>query len=544
MFRICCLLFFLGFVSVAEVNAVTKLVVTPEHRIMLLNETLTFTVTANFSAPENALKLNTLENHFDVQSVEFEQYSHLINLQQSTSSTWTIDAKPKRLGELVLPPLTVNNASSTETIIRVLSQNTETGGSRPDVFIESTLSPKQGFVKQPRLYSVSIYSATNITRPELDISFPDTLVVKSLPTTSDENLFKAGRRYGVTTHHYLLLPQIDGDFVLPAPTLTGTLRERNKGSFGQLYTREDMLYIKSAPSQISVLSTPESFDSQWLPAQSLNVSMRWQTDPENIVQGQPAMLELFVQAEGLEDTALPDLALPLPKTLRAYPDKPISETKIEDGTLLSSKSVVIALVPEQAGEVTIPALEIPWFNTRTQQVETAALPSQTLLVASNDTFTTNQQYITSTSIEKWFWPGTCAVLLAYSIFATLKPRKLESTIHSAADVILPKPVSHKDPLPNLLSCIDSATSASLVGLLSDYFNEIYGKKKTLHEYAVDTGSQRIQGAVDSLYQYQYGGIGDLYDVREDLKLALKQLDSEKKSNPTLHFFQKRNTFKE
>ena len=71
-----------------------------------------------------------------------------------------------------------------------------------------------------------------------------------------------------------------------------------------------------------------------------------------------------------------------------------------------------------------------------------------------------------------------------------------------------------------------------------------GKRRTLHEYAVDTGSQHIQGAVDSLYQYQYGGIGELSTVREDLKLSLKQLDSEKTSNPTLHFFQKRNTFKE
>ena len=316
MFRFCCLLVYFVFVNVMEVNAATKLVVTPEHRVMLLNETLTFTVTANFSATENALELNTLGNYFDVQSIEFEQYSHLINLQQSTSSTWTINAKPKRLGDLILPPLTVNNASSTETIIRVLAQSAENDGVKPDVFLESTLSPTQGFVKQPRLYSVSVYSATNITRPELDISFPDTLVAKPLPVTSDENFFKAGRRYAVTTHHYLLLPQIDGEFVLPAPTLTGTLRERNKGSFGQLYTREDMLYIKGVPSQISVVSAPESFDSHWLPAQKLNVSMRWQTDPKSIVQGQPAMLELFVQAEGLEDTALPELALPLPKTLR------------------------------------------------------------------------------------------------------------------------------------------------------------------------------------------------------------------------------------
>ena len=138
---------------------------------------------------------------------------------------------------------------------------------------------------------------------------------------------------------------------------------------------------------------------------------------------------------------------------------------------------MIALVPEQAGEVIIPALEIPWFNTRTQDVEIAVFPSQTLSVASNDTFTTHQQFTNSTSIEKWFWPGTCAVLLAYSIFATLKPRKLESTMHSAADVILPKPIAHKDPLPNLLSSIDSAPSASLVGLLSEYFNALYGKKK-------------------------------------------------------------------
>ncbi|MFO6381238.1 protein BatD, partial [Pseudomonas aeruginosa] len=53
-----------------------------------------------------------------------------------------------------------------------------------------------------------------------------------------------------------------------------------------------------------------------------------------------------------------------------------------DQGLIGSREEREALVPEQAGRIELPALEVVWWNTREDRLERTSLPPRTLEVAA------------------------------------------------------------------------------------------------------------------------------------------------------------------
>ena len=72
--------------------------------------------------------------------------------------------------------------------------------------------------------------------------------------------------------------------------------------------------------------------------------------------------------------------MPMPPSIKAYPDQPVLENRSGDDGMIGSRQEKIALIPSEAGTLTLPAIEIPWWNTDTQQMEIARIPSKTLVV--------------------------------------------------------------------------------------------------------------------------------------------------------------------
>ncbi|MEC8823424.1 MAG: protein BatD, partial [Pseudomonadota bacterium] len=80
--------------------------------------------------------------------------------------------------------------------------------------------------------------------------------------------------------------------------------------------------------------------------------------------------------QGLPAEALPPIAQELPDAIRSYPEQPLRNTETTPEGLRATLQQVTALVPVQAGETTLPAVRIPWWNTETDQLEEAVLPER------------------------------------------------------------------------------------------------------------------------------------------------------------------------
>jgi hypothetical protein len=56
------------------------------------------------------------------------------------------------------------------------------------------------------------------------------------------------------------------------------------------------------------------------------------------------------------------------------------ENRFDDNGMVGIRQEKIALIPSAPGQFTIPAIEIPWWNTQTDQMEVAQLPARTIEV--------------------------------------------------------------------------------------------------------------------------------------------------------------------
>ena len=103
--------------------------------------------------------------------------------------------------------------------------------------------------------------------------------------------------------------------------------------------------------------------------------------------GEPLTRTLTLLANGSMVSQLPELNTAKPAVrgaegtdaqLKSYPDQPVlQEQKKADG-IIALREEKIALIPSKAGSYILPAIEVPWFNTKTQKVEIAKIPETSL----------------------------------------------------------------------------------------------------------------------------------------------------------------------
>jgi hypothetical protein len=136
---------------------------------------------------------------------------------------------------------------------------------------------------------------------------------------------------------------------------------------------------------LQVRPIPESYQGkQWLPAEQLSLQENWSRPPTQAHLGEPITRILHLRASAATVGMLPDLAQSLPRELEAviqqYPDQPvINEEKHEQG-LISTRQEKLALIPGSGGQFRLPAVEIPWWNTREDKAEVARIPERILQV--------------------------------------------------------------------------------------------------------------------------------------------------------------------
>ena len=94
-------------------------------------------------------------------------------------------------------------------------------------------------------------------------------------------------------------------------------------------------------------------------------------------------MELSVPAAalGMEAGQLPVIKQPEATGLKVYPSpEKRSTVQTPVGDIQAVEEVSLVLVPTSGGELTIPEIRIPWFNTKTGKSEEAFLPAKTISI--------------------------------------------------------------------------------------------------------------------------------------------------------------------
>jgi len=335
--------------------------------------------------PDGEPDFSPLEEDFDILSQSSSNNVSLINGKMSRSVRWTLNAMAKHGGNLDVPAISFGKDASEPVVLQVKQKAASNDVNKDeDIFVEVEAKPENPYLQSQILYTVRIYTRVEIARASIDEPEQVDAVIEKL---GDDKTFQTqvkGVDYTVTERRYAIFPQKSGmltiaPLVLTAEVLTNA-RSGFNGFFGSTVTRTQRTSSKAI--SLMVKPAPVAFTGKhWLAADQLELKEEWSGDLENLKAGEPITRTLTVQAKGSTVGQLPELQrASSEQAVKFYPDQPVlQEQKNADG-LLAKRQEKIALIPSKAGEFKLPAIEIPWFNTRTEKMEVARIPETAVRV--------------------------------------------------------------------------------------------------------------------------------------------------------------------
>lgn len=185
-----------------------------------------------------------------------------------------------------------------------------------------------------------------------------------------------------------LYPQQSGQFEIPAIAVRATVARPEGGSRQITLTTRPQRFAAALPDPALTVG------GRWLSASNLTLNQTWRSSGDNRAEDDNGsdMGELrvgdaitrTVTASGQDTLSvlIPALIPALEGTdqLQPYPAQPrLSDTQ-ERGEYLSTREDQTTYIVQQGGKLTLPPLELSWWNSQLGQLETLTLPGQTLRV--------------------------------------------------------------------------------------------------------------------------------------------------------------------
>ena len=214
-------------------------------------------------------------------------------------------------------------------------------------------------------------------------------------TQREYQMVQDGRPYTVQTIEVPLVAAGTGEHVIPPATVTAQFRSERKrrgrrpvddlfsgspfGLRGNTVTRS----YSTSPITLEIAGLPSDGQPPNFTGLVGQFQIRMKAEQTTLKLGESATLELTIAGDGtLAGYKLPTAANDA--SFRVYDDAPEINTRVLDGRFRSRMTVRRAVVPEQAGPLTIPAIEIQTFDPvrgayatiRTQPVHLTVLPGE------------------------------------------------------------------------------------------------------------------------------------------------------------------------
>lgn len=345
--------------------------------------------------------LSDLAQDFDILDRSQSMHMSMINGRTSSSRGWQFVLAPKRSGTLAVPAIRVGTASTRPLSLQVLpAAEAAKLGPAPPVSLEVEVEPQQPLVQQQVIYTVRLLSRVPLSQPRLSDPQIKDAIVEHLGAEREYSSQRGGQTLRVIERRYAVFPQRSGQLDIEGPVLTAQVPDPDQrgigpgqrfpgrdpfADFDRLFGRSGLsggsLFSHTRPMQmrakrltLQVQPQPPGTPTPWLPAESVALNDAWSPDPPQFRVGEPVTRNIAITAQGLSAVQLPDLPLDLPAGIKAYPDKAQMQTRGDGDTMVAQKVIRMALVPAQAGTLTLPEVRLEWWDVATNEARTARLP--------------------------------------------------------------------------------------------------------------------------------------------------------------------------
>lgn len=290
---------------------------------------------------------------------------------------WEITLLPRRSGELTIPALTAGSATTRPIDIRVLQISPEQRAIRDrNVELEVTASTTSPYVDESILVTLTLYYNVNVNGQFADVSPQDsewTALGDAIEGTTRRD---DGGNYSYTRFHYLYTPTTPGQRNLPEFSFEGDYRAHS------LAPRQTLRDVRSEPIALDVKPIPDDFPAghTWLPARDVTLEDNWTGNLDDPAVGDQLTRQTTLSATGPAPSRLsrPQHENDLPAAVRQYEGPVQADEQLQPQQRVSVRQDEVAYLLTGAGEVTLPALRVPWWDLEEDTLRWAEAPARTV----------------------------------------------------------------------------------------------------------------------------------------------------------------------
>jgi hypothetical protein len=313
---------------------------------------------------------------------------------------------PKNSGSLTIPPISVGPDQTAPLTLEVTEQAADQGAGSQLARVELSLNKHEAYPQEEVLLTMKLIRQAGVRAEHLDDPVPslgDTRIelLDERQYTSEEN----SEIYRVLERTYALFAYQKGQLEIAPIGFRGRSGGRSVFSlmddpFSQAPATQRFIQVASEPVSLEITPIPADFSgAQWLPAKQLLIEDTGIDSTTPIIAGKPITRRIMLIADGLMASQLPTITQEVPAGIKPYEERPQLKDTPRSSGISSSRQSVITLIPTKAGQYTLPAIEIPWWNIESGREEVARLPAIELEVmpapASDNPVLNSQQTTTS-----------------------------------------------------------------------------------------------------------------------------------------------------
>ncbi len=450
---------FIALSCLTHTTMAAEITVQIDRNSINLNESvqLTFSTTEE---PDAAPDFSPLEDDFEILNQSQQQSTSIVNWTKTKSIQWILTVIPKRAGTLMIPAINFGSDSSEYSELIVHKVQVQTNNNE-DLFLQVSVNTEQPYVQEQVLYTLKLYRKVQISQAQLTEPVLENAVIEKLGEDKNYRTQHQGESYVVTERHYAIFPQQSGSMTIAPLELTAGIVIASKPRFNGFFNRQSTRTkrVSSQAINLDVQSKPTSAGSHpWLPAEQVLLQEKWSNNALQVTVGEPITRTITLKVAGATSAALPQLSSDnMPANLKSYPDQPVLQEKALDDGIIALREEKIALIPSQVGNYTLPAIEVHWWNTQTQQMQVTRLAERTLVAVAgaNTSSQVPIQPAMPTVIDAvpltidnktmpaepvvnntWFWLAllfACAWLITLIYFLSNRTTKPKKTAHEPAE---------------------------------------------------------------------------------------------------------------
>lgn len=246
----------------------------------------------------------------------------------------------------------------------------------PEPMVRATLTPAQVVVGQPATLVVEVLAPNYMTKPPVMPDFQIANAITRVGSTMNFSERQADVSYAGIRFTFLFAPQEAGTYALGPQTITVTYADNPP------HTRVAKVPTPTAHFDAVIPEGARGLDP-FLSATRLRLKQDIERSSPSLKVGDAVTRIVTIEAEGAPAMLLPPTAFAPIAGTRVYPSAPRLNDALSQGSgvLSSTRTDRATYMLEEAGTLTLPAIEIAWWDVTDEKIQHARLDPQSFTVA-------------------------------------------------------------------------------------------------------------------------------------------------------------------